>query len=57
MQFNDITGRTFNDLAQYYVFPWTVVNFYDEIDNKFLLNKNNFRDLTQPVGKMNPSKW
>jgi hypothetical protein len=27
MRLNDLTGRSFNDLSQYYVFPWTVTNF------------------------------
>ena len=35
MKLNDLTGRSFNDLSQYYIFPWTVTNFEDPIDAKF----------------------
>jgi len=27
MKLNNLVGRSFNDLSQYYVFPWTVVNY------------------------------
>jgi hypothetical protein len=32
MNINNIAGRSFNDLSQYYVFPWTVTNFTDKLD-------------------------
>lgn len=57
MKLNDLTGRSLNDLSQYYIFPWTVVNFTDPIDAMFFCNKSNFRDLSLPVGKLNKSKW
>ena len=27
MHLNDLGSRSFNDLSQYYIFPWTVINF------------------------------
>ncbi len=39
MKLNDVAGRSFNDLSQYYVFPWTVTNFKDEMDLSFFKNK------------------
>jgi len=40
-----LTGRTYNDLNQYPVFPWVIVNYdTDELD---LSQPNNFRDLSK----------
>jgi hypothetical protein len=36
MKINDLAGRSFNDLSQYYIFPWTVTNFKDQLDEAFL---------------------
>lgn len=54
---NKYSGRSLNDLAQYYVFPWVISNFngkngYNELDEKFIKNRNNLRDLTYPPGKL-----
>ena len=57
MKLNDLSGRSFNDLSQYYIFPWTVFNFKDNIDFSFFSNKDNFRNLSLPIGKLNKSKW
>lgn len=57
MKLNDLCGRSFNDLSQYYVFPWTVANFKDKIDYDFFAKGENFRDLSLPVGKLNKNKW
>ncbi|XP_052226575.1 neurobeachin-like isoform X2 [Dreissena polymorpha] len=54
MYLNTIAGRTYNDLNQYPVFPWVIVNYdTDELD---LSQPNNFRDLSKPVGALNPSR-
>lgn len=53
---NNIAGRSFNDVSQYYVFPWTVTNFEGKMDVEFLKNKTNFRDLNKPIGAQNPKK-
>ncbi|KAL3880046.1 hypothetical protein ACJMK2_032318, partial [Sinanodonta woodiana] len=54
MYLNTIAGRTYNDLNQYPVFPWVIVNYdSDELD---LSQPSNFRDLSKPVGALNPSR-
>ena len=54
MFLNTIAGRTYNDLNQYPVFPWVITNYTDaEID---LTSPNNYRDLSKPVGALNPSR-
>ncbi|XP_066153140.1 neurobeachin isoform X2 [Euwallacea fornicatus] len=54
MFLNTIAGRTYNDLNQYPVFPWVLTN-YDakELD---LSEPSNYRDLSKPVGALNPSR-
>ena len=54
MYLNIISSRSFNDLTQYPIFPWTLVNFEDKnID----LNKlSNYRDLSKPIGAINQEK-
>ncbi|XP_021348368.1 neurobeachin-like isoform X2 [Mizuhopecten yessoensis] len=54
MYLNTIAGRTYNDLNQYAVFPWVIVNYEsEELD---LGQPNNFRDLSKPVGALNPTR-
>ena len=54
MYLNKYGGRSYNDLNQYYVFPW-VLSDYDskKID---LSNYKSFRDLNKPIGALNPEK-
>ncbi|XP_050298842.1 neurobeachin isoform X6 [Anthonomus grandis grandis] len=54
MFLNTIAGRTYNDLNQYPVFPWVLTNFDSkELD---LSQPNNYRDLSKPIGALNPSR-
>ncbi|KAK3099516.1 hypothetical protein FSP39_005633 [Pinctada imbricata] len=54
MYLNTIAGRTYNDLNQYFVYPWVIVNYdSEELD---LSQPNNFRDLSKPVGSLNPTR-
>lgn len=49
---NTIAGRTYNDLSQYPVFPWILADYEsEELD---LTNPSTFRDLSRPVGVVNP---
>ena len=49
---NTIAGRTYNDLSQYPVFPWILADYEsDELD---LSNPAVFRDLSRPIGVVNP---
>ncbi|XP_071359650.1 lipopolysaccharide-responsive and beige-like anchor protein isoform X3 [Trachinotus anak] len=51
---NTLSGRTFNDLNQYPVFPWVITNYdSEELD---LTLPSNFRDLSKPVGALNPKR-
>ncbi|KAG8452738.1 hypothetical protein GDO86_004506 [Hymenochirus boettgeri] len=51
---NTIAGRTFNDLNQYPVYPWVLTNYEsEELD---LTLPGNFRDLSKPIGALNPKR-
>jgi neurobeachin-like protein 1/2 len=52
MLLNKYSGRSYNDLNQYYVFPWILKDYRsDRID---LTNSDIYRDLDKPVGALNP---
>eukprot|EP00026_Physarum_polycephalum_P001800 Phypoly_transcript_01803.p1 GENE.Phypoly_transcript_01803~~Phypoly_transcript_01803.p1 ORF type:complete len:984 (+),score=105.94 Phypoly_transcript_01803:185-3136(+) len=54
MHLNFSAGRTFNDLTQYPVFPWVVLDYTSNT-----LDLNNpaiYRDLSKPVGALNPQR-
>uniref|UniRef100_A0A8C2Z5C2 Neurobeachin n=1 Tax=Cyclopterus lumpus TaxID=8103 RepID=A0A8C2Z5C2_CYCLU len=51
---NTISGRTYNDLNQYPVFPWVITN-YDSAELDLTL-PSNFRDLSKPIGALNPKR-
>lgn len=51
---NSLGDRTVNDLTQYPVFPWIITNYTSqELD---LSDPNNYRDLSKPVGALNPDR-
>ncbi|XP_035708538.1 neurobeachin isoform X2 [Folsomia candida] len=54
MFLNTIAGRTYNDLNQYPVFPWILTN-YESKDLDLGLSSN-YRDLSKPIGALNPSR-
>ncbi|KAK8807070.1 hypothetical protein WA158_003829 [Blastocystis sp. Blastoise] len=54
MDINKIAGRTFNDLSQYYVMPWVLSNYTSETID--LNNRENYRDLSLPIGAQDPKK-
>ncbi|KTF86602.1 hypothetical protein cypCar_00007161, partial [Cyprinus carpio] len=54
MFLNTISGRTYNDLNQYPVFPWVITN-YDSEDLDLTL-PSNYRDLSKPIGALNPKR-
>ena len=52
MKVNQFASRSFNDLNQYPVFPWVLAEYSSpSID---LSNPRNFRDLSLPVGALDP---
>ena len=52
MTLNTIAGRTYNDLAQYPIFPWVLSDF--ESASLDLTDPKSFRDLRFPVGIQRP---
>ncbi len=55
MLLNTYSGRTFNDLSQYPVFPWTLSNYCTrDLD---LNQPKNFRDLNKPIGSLDPDRF
>lgn len=51
---NSIANRTFCDYSQYPVFPWVLCNYTgDDIDLKDI---KNYRDLSKPIGALNPER-
>ena len=52
MRLNIIAGRSYNDITQYPVFPWIINDYTSPILD--LHNPATFRDLSKPVGALNP---
>ncbi|OHT13738.1 Beige/BEACH domain containing protein [Tritrichomonas foetus] len=51
MHLNILSGRSFNDLSQYPIFPWVLCDYIsDTID---LNNTTAYRDLNRPIGALN----
>jgi hypothetical protein len=58
MHLNDLSGRSFNDLSQYYIFPWILIDYRSTKFNKqFVSNDQCYRNLYVPVGALNPSRF
>ncbi|KAF6776340.1 hypothetical protein AHF37_03796 [Paragonimus kellicotti] len=54
MYLNTISGRTYNDLNQYPIFPWIIANYTSE---ELELNEpSNYRDLSKPIGALDPKR-
>ncbi|OQR90799.1 BEACH domain-containing protein [Achlya hypogyna] len=54
MALNTLAGRSFNDLTQYPVLPWVLADYTSETLD--LGNPAVFRDLTKPMGALNPER-
>ena len=54
MFLNTIAGRTYQDLNQYPVFPWVLTNY--ESDKLDINDPTNYRDLSKPIGALNPNR-
>ena len=55
LHLNILAGRSYNDTCQYPVMPWVLSNYKDE-EIPDLCDPNNFRDLTKPIGALNPDR-
>uniref|UniRef100_A0ABK0M740 Neutral sphingomyelinase activation associated factor n=1 Tax=Rattus norvegicus TaxID=10116 RepID=A0ABK0M740_RAT len=54
LHLNNLADRSCNDLSQYPVFPWVISDYSSpELD---LSNPATFRDLSKPVGALNPER-
>ena len=53
MHLNTLSGRTFNDLSQWPVFPWVLTNYTS--DTLDLTDPRNFRDLTKVSNNLESS--
>ena len=51
---NSAANRTRNDMSQYPVFPWIISNYTS--NNLDLTDEKNFRDLSKPIGAINPER-
>ncbi|KAI5736549.1 hypothetical protein M8J76_004540 [Diaphorina citri] len=54
MYLNSLADRSLNDLTQYPVFPWVISNY--TCDTLDLSDSNNYRDLSKPIGALNPTR-
>ena len=54
MELNTLAGRSFNDLSQWPVFPWVLADYSSPVLD--LHNPASFRDLSKPVGALNPER-
>ncbi|KAE8695387.1 Binding isoform 4 [Hibiscus syriacus] len=55
MILNTLSGRTYNDLSQYPVFPWILADYSSEVlDFK---KSATFRDLSKPVGALDSKRF
>nr|XP_027192624.1 BEACH domain-containing protein C2-like isoform X2 [Cicer arietinum] len=54
MQLNTLAGRSYNDITQYPVFPWILSDYSSE--SLDLSNSSSYRDLSKPVGALNPDR-
>lgn len=54
MYLNEASNRSYSDLSQYPVFPWTIADYdSEELD---LNNPKVYRDLSRPIGALNEER-
>lgn len=54
MILNTLSGRSYNDITQYPVFPWVLADYTSETLD--LKKSATFRDLSKPVGALDPKR-
>lgn len=55
MLVNTYSGRTYNDLNQYFVFPWVLKDYTSEMLD-FKIPDRFFRELSLPIGSQEPQR-
>ncbi len=54
MKLNTISGRTYNDLTQYPIFPWVLSDYKSSTID--LNDSSIYRDLSRPIGALDPKR-
>ncbi|KAK3141842.1 hypothetical protein QOZ80_4BG0338960 [Eleusine coracana subsp. coracana] len=54
MELNTLSGRSYNDITQYPVFPWIIADYKSRVLN--LDDPSTYRDLSKPIGALNPDR-
>lgn len=54
MYLNNMADRSYNDLTQYPVFPWVLADYKKDVLD--LTDTSIYRDLSRPVGALNPER-
>ncbi|MES1918241.1 hypothetical protein MHBO_000239 [Bonamia ostreae] len=54
MTLNTLSGRSYNDLSQYPIFPWILKDYKSHFLD--LNDSNSFRDLSLPMGCIDPNR-
>ena len=55
MHLNTISGRSYNDINQYPVFPWILTDY--KSDTLDLNDESIYRDLSKPIGALNEDRF
>ncbi|KAJ3425726.1 beige/beach-related [Anaeramoeba flamelloides] len=55
LKLNNLSGRTFNDITQYPVFPWILQDYTSETLD--LNDTNTYRDLSKPMGALSKERF
>lgn len=55
IQLNLLSGRSFNNLSQYPIFPWILTDYTSKTIN--LKDPSVYRDLSKPVGALNDDRF
>ncbi len=55
LHLNMLAGRSYNDTCQYPIMPWVLSNYHSE-EIPDLTDPKNFRDLSKPMGALNPDR-
>ncbi|KAK8597059.1 hypothetical protein V6N12_065535 [Hibiscus sabdariffa] len=55
MILNTLSGRSYNDLSQYPVFPWILADYSSEVLD--FSKSTTFRDLSKPVGALDSKRF
>jgi Beige/BEACH domain len=56
MTLNTYSGRTFNDINQYPIFPWVIQEYQTPTLDLKNPDESMFRKLDTPIGALNPKR-